>query len=212
MNNHSVLYHIHTFGTPHDARWATGSTFINRQGERNLFLQYYDTATIGIRVSNGPTIPISHAVKQLKNTPDDQWHQHCRLLLEQAGKAVKEMGTYIREVIFEEIRRDEFPDLPSRMSGIWFCDAAGIAYWWPRMHSGKKAIFETSVTGTLHRANQDFLVNDSIGHNELRDLARRYWSGENVRNRPEEELLFCGEVRVLRRYEDLATFTEKRPT
>lgn len=210
--NESRLYHIHTLGTPHDALWTPDSAFIVKQGERNHFLQYYDTATIGIHLPDSPTMPISRAIRMFEAMPEEDWHRNCRILLQQAGKAVKEMGTYIREIIFEEIRRNEFPDLPSRVNCVWLCDASGISYWWPRMHSGKKVILEAHVVGTLHRANPDFLVSDSISHDELRALARKYWGGENVRNQSNEELLFYGEVRVLHQYDDLATFTERHPS
>lgn len=203
------MYHIHKLGTPYDSLWTPGSTFVVEQDKRNLFLRHYDSMTIGVHSSDSRTIPISAAIRGFKEMPEDLWHQNCRVLLDQAAKAVKELGTYIREIIFEEIRSAEFPDHPSRMSCVWLCDAAGIPYWWEHTHSGSKVIFEVHATGICHRANQDFLVSDSISHDELRNKARRYWRGENVRGQPEEELLFCGEVRVLRQYNDLAAFTER---
>lgn len=209
MSNESLLYHIHTLGTPYDPLWKPGSTFTVKQGERNHFLRYCDTATIGIHHPNGPTIPISQAINKYQEAPEKLWHQHCRTLLQQAGKAVKEMGMYIREVIFEEIRRNQFSDLPSRLSCIWLCDAAGITHWWPRLRSDNKIILKTRVVGTFHRANPAFLIADSIGHDELRSLARKYWSGETVRNEPSEELLFCGQIHVLHQYNDLAAFMDR---
>lgn len=80
------------------------------------------------------------------------------------------------------------------------------------MHSGKKIILDTQVVEAIHRANPKFLVSDSISHGELRSLARKYWGGENVRNQPDEELLFCGEVRVLHQYDDLDALTGRRPS
>ena len=201
-----LFYHVHKIGGQSDHCWRVGSTFSIGKDTRNDFIKYYDNATIGVHSTDGKTIPMSAAIRNFSNMPHDLQQKNYATFLQLAGKAIKEMGTYIREVIFEEVRKKEFSQLPSRMNCIWLSEAKDVSYWWPRVHSGNKAIFKVSATGFLHRANPSHLISDSIAHNKLRSFAKKYWMGEGVNNKSEEELLFEGTITVLDEYQDINQF------
>jgi hypothetical protein len=53
-----------------------------------------------------------------------------------------------------------------------------------------------ALTGIIHHANPENLVNDSIEHNLLRNYARHYWMADDLKAAPVQEVLFVGDVLV----------------
>jgi Protein of unknown function (DUF2441) len=190
------FYHIHKAGT-YDHLWVPGNTFTVDGKERNEFIRYYDTVRIGVQIEDGgPIIPMKEATEKFLALSAEIQQKIYPIYFQFAHKAIKEMGTYIREVIFEEIRKQEFPRLPSRMKAIWVCEEKDVQYWLPWLHSGEKAIYRVSLNGVMHRGNPENLISDSVEHQLLRELARKYWIANDLDKAPAHEILFQGEVTV----------------
>jgi hypothetical protein len=77
----------------------------------------------GAIISNGQS-----GINTFLKLPFERQRELFPICLEQAAKAIKDMGTFIRETIFDEIRRNDFPTLPSRMQCIWVCEEKDIPY------------------------------------------------------------------------------------
>lgn len=192
-----TFYHIHPIGGKHDALWMPGNNFsVGNNLEKNEFLKYFNTARIGIHYEDGFTIPMSAAIRDFLKLPIDIQHKNYQTCLQQAAKAIKEMGTYIRESIFEEVRVTEFPSHPSRMKCIWVCEEKDIQYWLDKLHAGEKKIFKVSLIGQMHRANPENLISDSVEHDLLRKHARMYWKADDLDNSSVHEVLFIGNISV----------------
>jgi len=110
-----------------------------------------------------------------------------------AGPLARHLG----EVIFENIRRSEFPHLPSRQRCVWLApNRTGVKYWLLRMSvEGQFQVLKVRVRGHLHRANENRLITDSFSQEEMIRRARLYWGG--VDNEEEtQEIIFVGRMRV----------------
>lgn len=116
------------------------------------------------------------------------------------AKLYQENLLLIRELIFEEVRNAMFPQLPSRQRCIWLIpdNPAAVKYWWSTM-AGPKKIFQLSVSGKYHVANQSFLKIDSGPYNlnAWKERAFRYWAGIKGADAIEDEVLFEGFVNTL---------------
>jgi hypothetical protein len=199
----STYCHIHRTGHGSDHLWIPGQTFNVGGTERNEFIKYYDTARIGLDFGGSGVIPMNEAINKYRQLPDEVQKQYLPECLQIAGKAIREMATYIREAIFEEVRQAEYPLLPSRMKGAWVCEEKDIQYWLGILHSGNKKIFRVSLAGILHCANPENLVSDTIGHNELREYARRYWKADDIDQCSVSEILFEGSLTVLEQIDEV---------
>ena len=110
------------------------------------------------------------------------------------------LGHYLRftrEHLFEEIRKDFFPDLPSRFRCLWIIpnDKNAVKYWWNTL--GKKGrIFEISVSGKVHQASQQYLGLSTNSFDFIKEQAFKYWTAKSVENENEDECLFEGFVKV----------------
>lgn len=120
-------------------------------------------------------------------------------------EATKELGKFSREIVFEEIRANFFPNLPSRRSGIWLCHKNAVQYWYNEI-SGNKTIVKLNVTGRCHIGDQRHLVLDLFSHNQLRNFAFNYWTGTDNENPEEIEILFEGILNIVDVYKTLDEF------
>ncbi len=107
----------------------------------------------------------------------------------------KHLVAYVRELVWEDLRKKEFPHLPSRQRCICLIPTlAGVKYWIKRMElSGEYQVLR--VQGRIHKASESFLLGDSEPMEETIRKARQYWLGV-VEAPNTEEIIFEGRVRV----------------
>ena len=105
-----------------------------------------------------------------------------------------EYTTYVRECIFEEVRKQEFPDCPSRTKCIWLMPPsfASLRFWHSRIPEADSLI-KFSCSGVVHEADERFLHPLYFNLALQRKLARLYWSGDSVlEDASRREVLFTG--------------------
>ena len=124
------------------------------------------------------------------------------ILLNDAPNVINEFSLYVRERLFEDIRLQEFPDLPSRMSCLWLMSEEQITAkttYWLQQIPDSKTLYRISCTGKIHVADDSLLIHPPGGYFEaVREHARLYWNGVVTNPAPEhQELLFAGSFTVL---------------
>ncbi|WP_375586996.1 DUF2441 domain-containing protein [Flagellimonas aurea] len=136
-----------------------------------------------------------------------QFLDHCREFEDLTNKFSRVNLQYlkwIREEIFEKIRLEINPNLPSRKKGIWLTNKKNLKKWWDILASNKRKIYKVEIlTGKTFTTDEFYceLKNNSI--EEFENNARQYWQGELTSN-PIEEILFEGKLKVLKSFEDIA--------
>ncbi|EKS7203499.1 DUF2441 domain-containing protein [Enterobacter asburiae] len=111
------------------------------------------------------------------------------------------IDTYIRllrEMEFENIRREQYANRPSRTRCIWLTDNLDEAvYWRKRLKKDDRTrIVRVEIDGTLHQADGRYLSAESSSLPELRAAAQSYWEG-TLRANPEREILLEGSMTVV---------------
>lgn len=107
----------------------------------------------------------------------------------------------IRELIFERVRKNEFPDAPSRLECIFVCKTSdGAKSFRSESRRNLDLIYEVEPTDVNSRMLEtDWSLINSIINKPLLEIeedARKYWCGE-IQNPDKKELLWdCG-VRIL---------------
>jgi len=129
--------------------------------------------------------------------PEVTLRSHAEL----AGDAFGVLEPYIRlvrEMEFENIRRSEFANLPSRTRGIWLSADLVQARYWQQRIAKKTAtrLISVEVDGIVHHTQGTHLPYDSVSMLELQAAARCYWRGD-PHPRPEPEYLFEGCMTVV---------------
>ncbi|MCS2172789.1 DUF2441 domain-containing protein [Scandinavium sp. TWS1a] len=107
---------------------------------------------------------------------------------------------YTRELIWESVRREHFPDKPSRQKCLWVSQGEeNLNYWISQLGlGGNQAVFRVELDGVLHEASDEHLMNDDIPYDLALEKAHKYWSGE-ITNPLAKEILFEGNMQILER-------------
>ena len=89
-----------------------------------------------------------------------QFLEHCREFEDLTNKLSKVNLQYlkwIREEIFEKIRLEINPNLPSRKKGIWLTNKENLKNWWNILESNKRRIYEVQIEkGKIFTADEHF--------------------------------------------------------
>lgn len=120
--------------------------------------------------------------------------------------ALAELRRYLREQIFENVRKTQFPDLPSRFYCLWIIPDSPIlneslTFWIPRVVGNINDTFRVlklSCTGHVHYACEEYLALEKCNTLQATcDNAVHYWRGDNVIiGSPQVEALFYGDALV----------------
>lgn len=104
----------------------------------------------------------------------------------------------VRELIFEDVRRQLYTALPSRTSCIWLIpeDPRSVRFWLDNMRGDYKKVYRVNATGEMHRATQQIVMGDTISMNEWRKRAMDYWNGAKSESH-DDEVLLSGDIEVL---------------
>ena len=118
--------------------------------------------------------------------------------LKEATDCLGESMRIIRELTFEAIRKEFYPELPSRHNCIWLIpdDKQSLEFWKNLVHGNNKRIFRVETDGIIHRAAQKWLMTGTIPLNEINSLAHNYWKGNDAGGL-EDEILFIGKLKII---------------
>lgn len=102
-----------------------------------------------------------------------------------------------RELVFEEVRRELYPDYPSRYTCLWLLphNYEAIEDWW-RMFGNKGQILKLNVTGKIHETSEAHLKLGYFNLKEERERAIKYWDGKPEGKYKYDEFLFEGSITV----------------
>ncbi len=114
--------------------------------------------------------------------------------IDSLGNALK----ICRELAFESIRKEFYPELPSRLNCIWLIpdNLQSLTFWKNVIPNGHQKIFKIVIDGKIHRAAQKWLIGGTYSVNKWSSLAHSYWNGEGSGNK-EDEILFKGKIKIL---------------
>mgnify|MGYP000120106383 CR=1 FL=1 len=199
-----IFYHVaHNKNYVRREHLSEGSVFTVGH-ETNPFFGYYDKARTYRVQKDGETIAVP-ALKFLRDA------KRGRItggdLPKQAYNIANHYSMLARELIMEEVRRDIAPEAPSRKTCLWVVDDLGLAAYWQRKIGGKSRLVKLSLTGTTHRGDAKFLMNESEPLEATYEKARSYWLGIQTDNAL-PEILFAGTATVI---EDNLLAPERNP-
>ena len=107
----------------------------------------------------------------------------------------KECAFYIREQVFEDVRKMYYPDKPSRQTCLWVSEADQLPYWKTMASNIERTVLTLELNGVLFRGDDYWLKADTLSSIEYAKRAHHYWSGEMSDN-PHIEYIFHGNATI----------------
>lgn len=160
-----------TCGKDFNPFWNTCASFdpkISLSGEQMTFFELFDRCSV------------------IKPT-----EENVNALYKNLKTISKECAFYIREQVFEDIRRTYYPDKPSRQTCLWVCEADQLPYWKTMATDVERNLLTLDLEGDLFCGDDHWLTADSFSSIEYAKRAHHYWAGE-MSSKPRKEYLFHG--------------------
>ena len=190
-----TLYHM-TVTKPYKKAFVANQ--VVRVGDAyNPFFGFYEgSRQYLITDSNTGDVIQVNAITWLKRVQEGTINTTPEILACLAVEVTQHYVMLCRELIMEEVRRDEFNSEPSsRQNCLYVCDTIEEAHYWKNRINENGTVCELTCTGTIHRADARFLLSVSEPISVTKDRARTYWHGD-VSDNPELETLFVGDATV----------------
>lgn len=116
--------------------------------------------------------------------------------------AISEYGILIREITLENVRKEFFPNLPSRQKCIWLAREDQIEYWKKNINKSNIDIYEVEVDENLLFKSRDSLLPKlNEKYTDIIEHANNYWNYSSDTNNEDDEYLYCGDVQIIRKVE-----------
>ena len=181
-----IMYHI-----SRENNWNIGDVLIAGKQENQFWSICKDYSKM-VRV-NGVEMSIFQMIDQVPNFEVTQ--NNITFLYQNLKDISKEMAFYIREQIFEDIRRNYYPLLPSRQKCLWVCEEDQLAYWKTMKEDCQRSLLTLELTGELFCGDDRWLAADTFSSVTYAERAKHYWAGE-MSSAPRKEFLFYGMATV----------------
>ena len=142
------FYHIHRYQNEDiEKEWMIGNTIEFSKPKYNMFVQLsLDFKSVIPEVQDMQ----GNIVKDIPFLDAYNYYNNCNVidrvpwLIHYAKDYISEYQILIRELAYEQIRLQSFPDLPSRFHCIWLCKEKQLDFWRKQLY-GKYKIFKVEI-------------------------------------------------------------------
>jgi len=182
-------YHIHKKGI-NDNMWKIGNII---EIKENDFINRCLNFTNVINAYNNTNVPLQNVIDYSMQINDVQTQIS---LLPIARSAILEYAMLIRELVYEEVRKEKYSHLPSRHNCIWLCRKEQIEYWKEQILC-ECEIFEIQVFGPVHKTRNLYISLPSDDYYTIKKKAKEYWSENTNSLYEDDEYLYSGKFKIL---------------
>ena len=196
-----IMYHYHRLGI-YDDIWQVGNEITVDDNFNSYCGSIVDKFSTGVKCVNG----IFSLDRVIDEYIDDIGLGNVDLntiedLLKCSSLIIKNINIYNRELMLEKYRKENNPNLPSRLNSIWLADKESLYFWKEQVREYRKIVlFRVSITGNLFKSSDSFIPNDELTTKEMYEASSAYWnpifSEEDL---CKAEYLFQGRVKVLKK-------------
>lgn len=185
-----IFYRIHK-----GEIWNIGDTRTFGK-EKNSFMKYFDIH----KEFPNPNNEVALLFDYLDNKTLSLNNYNPKASIRYINDLLSHYLKLTREFIFEEVRMNDYKELPSRQNCLFVIPndeiiESRIKYWYQQLNKG--VLLKLKLSGKLHIANSRFVKLTTQNLNHYRDQARKYWAGQNVNGDVMEEGLFEGKATLL---------------
>ena len=97
-------------------------------------------------------------------------------------KTINDSAMITRELMFEEVRKELNPNLPSRLKCLYVCKTKKEIKDWidifRRTNKKDFQILKLKLTGSIFVGDASFILRQYISLNRKKEQAKMYWNGE----------------------------------
>lgn len=194
-----TMYHYHKLEI-YDDIWQEGNEIIVDNNFNSYYGSIIDKFSTGIRFSNG-IVSLDRVIDEYleKIGLENVDIKTITNLLRDSSSIIKKINIYNRELMLEKYRKENTPDLPSRLHSIWLTDKESLNFWEEQLNGGGKLkLYRVSIAGKLFKSSDSFIPDDELTAKEMYEESSKYWNPVfSEEDLCKAEYLFQGKVKVL---------------
>ncbi len=116
--------------------------------------------------------------------------------------ALQNYDLFMREIALEEVRKEKFPELPSRFKCMYLSECKEDVFKNIEIMANKKLnktyqAVAVKLNGQIFCARDFGLRRPGVSFNEYKQLAEKYWSQDQKSKTKAKEILFVGEAEIV---------------
>ena len=192
------MYHFHNNECYNDL-WVLDNEIIVDNNFKSNYLNILNCFTTAVNITTGGKEAFNHIINGYLKEEQDK--ELLIDMLKEASHIINCMNIFKREMALEEIRKQKYPQLPSRKHSIWLCDEKGIDFWKNQLSNGDDTLdlYKVLVTGNLFKSSDSFIPNNYSNYETNLSEAMQYWDPHFINEEQEQkaEYLFQGKLKIL---------------
>jgi len=203
MNIYKQTY----FHVSHQLDWQKDNTYFIGKEYSNRYKELLSRG-FSIPKVNGEQVPMNailDGMTKFLSTNDraafmpENYHFNPSDTLMEVLPLIRSQMILIRELIFEETRKEHFSEKLSRYKAIHVIPSSkdSLAFWLPQLKTPNAKIYKIELTGKIHRAAYELLNVSSMPPDYIKFNAYQYWLGNENKKVDSDECLFEGLVKVV---------------
>lgn len=208
-----IMYHYHKQGI-YDEMWQPGNELTVDDNFRSFYSKILEIFTTGVRYNDNKVRSldriIDYYLEEYKNKKMDE--ELVKQIFVATKKIIIQTNACRREFALEQIRKELYPHLPSRLHSIWLTDKDNLDFWQSNLVTKETIknnpdflrLYEVNITGNLFKSSDYYIPDDELTMLQMMEQSRKYWNPDFINNEKAlrgTEYLFQGKLKILRRIE-----------
>jgi hypothetical protein len=189
--NDRIYYHINTGKPLHN-----GDEFKIGDSPNNFCKELYNLE-FGKWDENNDWKCINEIIIEMQKKNNLTFHSNEDFKI--AFRAINDYAAITRELIFEEVRKEYYSDLPSRLRGLFVCSNLDRIEEWlnifKRTNKRPIQVLKLKLNGNIFIGDASFILRQNKSLNYKTEQAKKYWNGDKINNI--EEIIFEGMAEVI---------------
>jgi len=124
------------------------------------------------------------------------WGRICKM------ESIFQNTHLLKEVIFENVRQQEYPERPSRFESIFLCpNVDSLRNFVNTQNRPYDLLYDVELIGNnpkMFETDWKVLPRNNVNLAAVKEAAHKYWAPKNVRN-DQKEILVESDIRIIRR-------------
>ena len=123
-------------------------------------------------------------------------------LVSKLSRAADESDFVIRELAVEYVRKNKYPDKPSRLKCMFLTDdkelcLSGLKTFYKKGHGTLFQAVAVKLNGNIFFAKDLVMPRSGLSYSEYLDIADKYWSQNQKSKAKTQEILFEGDAEIV---------------
>lgn len=189
-----IFYHLHKIcDDVTEQKWQTDNIIEFNDTHTNYFFDFSNKFSPIFKYMN-QDVSIINIIDYILNENKTEDYTN---ILKAARFSINEYQILLREMAYETIRKNYFPNLPSRQSCIFLCRESQLDFWKRTINDNIRIFKINTLDDNIFKSNNKHICLPSDSLEIMNNKAQCYWSYNNQNDDEQDEYLYIGKIKII---------------